>query len=57
LNWRRCCNPIIASKDSNEIASSAPPPLFELDTVVTGSVTATVTAALALTFWARQFRP
>ena len=33
LNWRRCCNPIIASKDSNEIASRAPPPLLELDTV------------------------
>jgi len=38
LNWRRCCNPIIASKDSNEIASRAPPPLLELDTVVVGRV-------------------
>ncbi len=38
LSWRPCCNPIIASKDSNEIASSAPPPLLELDTVVVGRV-------------------
>jgi len=38
LNWRLCCNPIIASKDSKEIVSRAPPPLLELDTVVVGRV-------------------
>jgi hypothetical protein len=30
----------MASKDSNEIASRAPPPLLELDTVVVGRVAA-----------------
>ena len=49
MNWRRCCNPIIASKDSNEIASRAPPPLLELDTVVVGRVAAAIPVPLSAT--------
>ena len=48
---RRRRNPIIVSNDSREIASSAPPPLWELGGLVaaTCAVTCAVTCAAAWT--------